>query len=108
MSGVAFALPKFHHAGIPALAALETDAEIAEELLGGHFRDHSLQFTDDGYPTFRIISPYLGFVDDLIDEIFYLLGLGFCRRNAFMQNQAPQKSFDKGPALIASAAEDAA
>lgn len=108
MSGIAFALVELHHAGIPALAALETGAEIAEKLLGSHLRNHPLQFTDDSYPTLRIISPYLGFVDDLIDEVLYLLGLGLCGGDPFMQNQAPQESFDKSPALIASAAQDAA
>ena len=103
MSRVALALVKFHHAGIPALAALETGAEVTEELFRSHLWDHPLQFTDDRYPTLRIISPDLGLVDNLIDEIFYLLGLGFRGGNAFMQNQAPQKSLDKGTALVSSA-----
>lgn len=108
MSGITLALVQLHDTRIPTLTALKTGAEVTQEFLGSYLRNHPLQFPNDGHPPRWSISSDLGLVDNLIDEILYFLGFGFCRGNALMQNQAPQKSFDKGSALIASATENAA
>lgn len=108
MSGITLALIQFHHARVAALATFKTDAEIAEKLLGSHLGNHPLQFADNRYPARRVVSPNLRLVDDLVDEILHFFGFRFRRRDAFMQNQTPQKSFDKCPTLISSATENAA
>ncbi len=106
--GITLARVELHDAYIAALPSIETDTEIAQELLHRDRRNHPLQFPEYRDTALRLASPDFRLVDDLVDEILDFFGFRLGRRDALIENQAPQESFEKRPALIASAAQYAA